>query len=297
MNTTDGTNFVVIDNYGLTSTTNITAGSALSGQSITISGTGLASSINGGVTFNNSITITGGVPLTLATSINAATGALTGNNVTAVPAGYIYWGGTNATTVQAYSAPSLTAYSIRANNAIVANGFISSSDKRIKRDIKPIENSLEIVEKIEPKNYNMIESADNRYGFIAQEVEEIIPNAVILSYDFIPNIFDFGDYDDKVITFDNKNNLEIAEGDEIKIYNDNYIIKEVIDKNTFKIDKELEVDETKKVFITGTQVKDFKSINYDMITSINTAAIKALYSIIKQQQEQIAFLMTKIGVV
>lgn len=295
MNIADGTNFVVIDNYGITCSTNITSSSALTGQSITISGTGLASSINGGVTFNNSLTITGGVPLTLASSINAATGALTGNNVTGVPAGYIYWGGGNATTVQAYSAPSLTAYSIRANNAIVGNGFISSSDKRIKRDIKPIENSLEIVEKIEPKNYNMIESADNRYGFIAQEIEEVIPNAVILSYDFIPNIFDFGDYDDKVITFDNKNNLDIAEGDEIKINNDNYIIKEVIDKNTFKIDKELEVNETKKVFITGTQVKDFKSINYDMITSINTAAIKELYSIIKQQQQQIAFLLTKLS--
>ena len=121
---------------------------------------------------------------------------------------------------------------------------------------------------------------------------------------FIPNIFDYGTYDDKIITFDNKNNLEIVEGDEIKINYESCRVEEVIDKNTFRIHKKLEVDETKKVFIFGTKVKDFKCINYDMITSINTAAIKELHNIIKQQQadlvlaqQQIAFLMTKIGMV
>ena len=68
----------------------------------------------------------------------------------------------------------------------------------------------------------------------------------------------------------------------------------MIDKNSFRIHKKLDVDETKKVFVMGTKVKDFKCIDYNMITSINTAAIKELYKIILKQQEQINNLLSLI---
>jgi hypothetical protein len=275
-NTTTGTSNASINGDGVITCVSITANSA---------------------TIKNSLTLSGGTPLTLGSAINASGGTQVANYVTVAPYGYLLWGGGNNSGVVAFSANAGTQYSIRGDYAIIGGGFISYSDKRIKRDIKPIENSLDIIEKIEPKNYNIIETAENRYGFIAQEVEEVIPNAVVLSYDFIPNIFDYGNYDDKIITFDNKNNIELVEGDEVKINYECCRVEEVIDKNSFKIHKKLDVDENKKVFILGSKVKDFKCINYDMITSINTAAIKELYSIIKQQQEQIAFLMTKIGMV
>jgi hypothetical protein len=282
-NTATGTSNASINGDGVITCVSITANSA---------------------TVKNSLTLAGGTPLTLITAINASAGTQVSNYVTVVPTGYLLWGGGNNSTVTSFSASAGTSYSIRGDYAIIGGGFISYSDKRIKRDIKPIENSLEIIEKIEPKNYNIIETAENRYGFIAQEVEEVIPSAVNLAHDFIPNIFDYGTYDDKIITFDNKNNLDIVEGDEVKINYESCRVEEVIDKNTFRIHKKLEVDEAKKVFIIGTKVKDFKCMNYDMITSINTAAIKELYSIIKQQQadlviaqQQIAFLMTKIGMV
>jgi len=279
---------------GTTSFINTSTGIA----GVNIYGTGgiSANTVNAtnGISTGGSLTISGGAP-NISGSYAAAAGSLTANNVTGVPVGYIYWGGGNATTVQAYSCPSGTSYSLKADNAILANGFISTSDKRVKRDIKSIVNSLEIIDKIEPKNYNMIETAENRYGFIAQEIEEILPNVVILSNDFIPNIFDYGTYDDKIITFDNKNNLEIVEGDEIKINYQSCRVNEVIDKNSFRIHKNLEVDENNKVFIMGTKVKDFKCINYDMITSINTASIKELHKIILKQQEQINLLISKLS--
>jgi hypothetical protein len=289
---------VVMSSASSGTTSFINTSSGVAGVNIYGTGGISANTVNAtnGISTGGSLTISGGTP-TLSGSYAAASGSLTGNNVTGVPVGYIYWGGGNGAGVAAYSCPSGTAYSLKADNAILANGFVSTSDKRVKRDVKPIENGLEIIEKIEPKNYNMIETAENRYGFIAQEIEEVIPNAVVLSYDFIPNIFDYGNYDDKIITFDNKNNLELVEGDEVKINNECCRVEEVIDKNSFRIHKKLDVDENKKVFILGSKVKDFKCINYDMITSINTAAIKELHSIIKQQQEQIAFLMTKIGMV
>ena len=83
----------------------------------------------------------------------------------------------------------------------------------------------------------------------------------------------------------------MKKGDQIKInYKDCKII-DIIDENTFEIDKELEEE---KVFIIGTMATDFRNIDYNMITSINTAAIKELYKIIQMQQEQINNLLSLI---
>jgi hypothetical protein len=246
-----------------------------------------------GIQTGGKIVVTGGTPAT-GGIYNASGGTQVSNYVTVAPIGYLLWGGGNNSTVVAYSATSGTYYSIKADYNIIGGGFISSSDKRIKRDIKSIDNSLEIIEKIEPKNYNIIETAANRYGFIAQEVEEVIPNTVNISNDFIPNIFDYADYNDKVITFDNKNDLKIIEGDEVKINYEICRVEEVIDKNSFRIHKELKPDDKNKVFIIGTKVYDFKCIDYNSIAAINTAAIKELYKIIKLQQEQINNLLSLI---
>ena len=278
---------------GTTSFVNTTTGT--SNASITGNGVITCDSItaNNGMTCGGSINVSGGTPSYFG-PLAASTGAVAANYVTSAPSGFIYWGGGPGTAVQAYGANS-TSYGIKCQYAAIAGGFVSVSDKRIKRDIKTIDNSIEIIEKLKPCNYNIIETAENKYGFIAQEVEEVVPNVVTITHEYIPNIFNYADYNDKIITFDNKNNLEIVEGDEVKInYKDCKVIK-IIDTNSFLIDKELETNEENKVFIIGTKVKDFRNINYDMITSINTAAIKELYSIIKQQQQQIAFLLTKLS--
>ena len=238
----------------------------------------------------NYIGVSGGTPGMFG-PLTAAIGTISGTNVTVAPFGYLWWGAGNGSTAVAESVAANTQYSIKCDYAIIAAGLISNSDKRIKRDIKPIENSLEIIKKIEPKNYNIIETAQNKYGFIAQEVEEIVPNVVNISHEYIPNIFDYAINKNKIITFDNKNNIELKKGDQIKInYKDCKII-DIIDENTFEIDKELEEE---KVFIIGTMATDFRNIDYNMITSINTAAIKELYKIIQMQQEQINNLLSLI---
>ena len=63
--------------------------------------------------------------------------------------------------------------------------FASSSDYRLKQDIIPIQNPLERLLKLKPKNYRFIadvkdESCCDCYfdGFLAHEVSDIIPMAV-----------------------------------------------------------------------------------------------------------------------
>ena len=70
----------------------------------------------------------------------------------------------------------LTASSIAFNN---------SSDYRLKQDIKPIQNPLERLMKLKPKNYRFIADVEDESccecyfdGFLAHEVQEILPMIV-----------------------------------------------------------------------------------------------------------------------
>ncbi len=55
-----------------------------------------------------------------------------------------------------------------------------SSDRKLKENIEPIENTLAIIKKLNPVKYNFIKTPHlTDYGFIAQEIEPLLPNVVI----------------------------------------------------------------------------------------------------------------------
>ena len=79
------------------------------------------------------------------------------------------------------------------NRLMVGEGFYAFSDNRIKTDISLINDNfaLQQVNAIESKEYHYIDYARKKevktIGFIAQEVKDIIPNAVTLNNDFVPD--------------------------------------------------------------------------------------------------------------
>ncbi len=66
----------------------------------------------------------------------------------------------------------------RDNITAFTTGFTSISDKRLKEDVYPISNSLNKIVKLEPSHFTWIEKQEQDIGFIAQEVEEIIPEVI-----------------------------------------------------------------------------------------------------------------------
>jgi len=76
------------------------------------------------------------------------------------------------------------------NSNINATGDVTAfqtSDKRLKKNILPIDNSLDIINKLNPVSYNWNSKAkelnptktdDKNFGLIAQELEEILPELV-----------------------------------------------------------------------------------------------------------------------
>jgi hypothetical protein len=227
--------------------------------------------------------------------------AVTGNiNVGFSGAGVLYWGGGNNSYVVAKDYSGTTLIGIYCFYGVSANTFISISDRRIKTNIKPIENISNVISNLNPVQFDYIQSKNSSTGFIAQELYEQYPRAVHTDIDFIPNIMEPGTINETTITFDNSCSIILSVNNSIRICGDSnyvngneYIITEVIDKYNFKINKN--DFKTSDVYLYGMLVNDFMSVDYNQITALNTKAIQDLYSIIQKQQEQINFLLSKLS--
>jgi hypothetical protein len=195
---------------------------------------------------------------------------------------------------------------IAQNDILIRGGYLwVVSDKRIKKNIRDINGAtaLSQIRQIQPKIYNNIDITKGRgdvYGFIAQDIEDVITNASSKIPDYIPNFYCKGD----IVTIDQTNHIyEItsenelkyekvldASGNEttnykIKLYDDTnkpYICELLhrIDENTIRVKCEKEyifstVEEYKnKVFIYGQEVHDFHNLDKNAIFTVATAALQ-----------------------
>lgn len=67
------------------------------------------------------------------------------------------------------------------NGALLASGTITSSDRRLKQEIQPLENSLDKIRQIDAYSYTWKDKTRGegvQFGVIAQELEEVYPDVV-----------------------------------------------------------------------------------------------------------------------
>jgi hypothetical protein len=201
------------------------------------------------------------------------------------------------------------------NSSIWTSGnVIASSDERIKTNISDLldDSALQMILNIQPKTYNYIDwrgrGANNKsdlvYGFLAQQIKGVIPDAVKLQTEFIPNIFAVADYDQltNIITFqgadiDAYNNIKIYK--KVKCYDmrNNTIIVEVIEiinSKSFKIKDITYAND--KIFVYGTEVNDFHALNKEYINTLNVCAVQELHRKIVSQQDEIKDLQEKVNI-
>jgi hypothetical protein len=69
---------------------------------------------------------------------------------------------------------------LKVNGKMYATKFITSSDARLKTDIKPLNNALDTVLTLQGKQYRLIDEAVDQadIGLIAQDVEKVLPQIV-----------------------------------------------------------------------------------------------------------------------
>jgi hypothetical protein len=188
--------------------------------------------------------------------------------------------------------------------------LVISSDSRIKEDIQDIndDNALQSILSIEPKTYKYVdklERGDKKvYGFMAQQIREVIPEAISIQTSYIPNIYLVADYNNYIISLPSQpTKVVIKVDDKIKCYdkdNKELLVEviEVIDDLTFRI-KDIEYSDT-KIFVYGTFVEDFHTLNKDYIFTLNVCATQELHRrieaqslLLKSQDDRIKDLETK----
>eukprot|EP00957_Ditylum_brightwellii_P021562 1625474-Ditylum_brightwellii.AAC.1 len=111
-------------------------------------------------------------------------GLVVDNAVVTLSAGLVVSSG--ITTTGAINCGHVATTGVTSSGMVTANGIDNTSDRRFKKDIRPIEDPLGIINNLNGKVYSWRREEfpgrnfDDRphFGFIAQEVEEVLPDVV-----------------------------------------------------------------------------------------------------------------------
>ena len=191
--------------------------------------------------------------------------------------------------------------SIYAASNVMGREFDAFSDARIK-NIKGVTNSvkdLETINALHVTDYTLkdkVQNGDKPFKkVIAQEVEKVYPQVVSQHVDFIPNVYQLTNKAEKtangyLLSFAGNHNISstakklrliLSKGkgmeqfDIVGIPSDNQVL---INATDLKGDK---------VFVYGEEVDDFRTVDYEGLTTLNISATQELSKLLKQQRIQI----------
>ena len=175
-----------------------------------------------------------------------------------------------------------TAPSICAESTVLANGFYSHSDSRIKNilNVSNSKNDLQTIMDIEVTDYtykDVIGKGNRPYKkIIAQQVYKKYPQAVSnIITEVVPEIYQSAEIIDGWIKL--KTTLQV--GDRVKLITEkNAEIYEVVEteQDGFMVNMETLILEPISVFVYGREVNDFHTVDYDAISMLNVSATQEL---------------------
>ncbi len=202
----------------------------------------------------------------------------------------------------------------RFNQGLISESkFVSKSDKRLKNVYgKSITyDDLQLINNIEVSDYYMIDSkggtVNKQKKLIAQDIEKIFPQVVSYSTNFVPNIFKYCDSiffsDKKSVKVFVKNDFKIGDVVMVKLrrilsdssYSDlETMVCDVIhsDVSSFvfnceNIGKFSDLESDVKMFIYGKRVDDYRSVDYDGVSTLNISATQELSKVIATQEAEL----------
>ena len=213
--------------------------------------------------------------------------------------------------------------SITADGYIITSiGFIGSSDRRIKANIIDVvdDEALVIFRKLKPKTYTYIDVVQRGkepvFGFIAQEVGEVVPYSIVKETQTVPNIYELATFTNDMITLTFKTSdlsrdasgalftklkLKTKEG------KDEFMnIVEVVNEHTLRVDKDLtewggkldgsgNVVSGDQIFVYGQEVNDFHNLNKDAIWTVATAALQEVDRQLQAEKQKVITLETTLA--
>lgn len=179
--------------------------------------------------------------------------------------------------------------SIKAAGDVAAANFFATSDARVKDVLSRSEGAADLatLDRIQITDYrykDRIQHGDAIHKkVIAQEVEAVYPNAVRKTVNFIPNIYrmsvmvSYTPERSLVVDLDVPHGLQA--GEKVRLIGEkgsvDLPVAAVLDTMRFVVADYPRPES--KVFVFGTQVSDFRVVDYDALTTLNISATQELH--------------------
>lgn len=179
---------------------------------------------------------------------------------------------------------------IRADWSVQAASFMTVSDQRIKK-IKQRSNpaeDLKLIQQLQVTDYQMVDEIQSgkavKTGFIAQEVQKVLPIAVSEGRGTVPDIYAHAsnlEYEPstKLLSIEMKSPHGLSAGDMVHLVmpdqKADFEVVGVTSSKTFTVEM---ASRPEKLFVFGKVVEDFHSVDYDTIYTKGISAIQELAS-------------------
>ena len=203
-------------------------------------------------------------------------------------------------------------YSIRGSYSFWTfyGGYLSSSDRRKKTNINNADTSTALgkILSLPLKTYNYIDKvADGDelvYGLIAQEVKEIMPEAITLGTAYIPSIYKLAtdielseDETNVIITVDIPETSELKVGGKVELVVENMKEKHnaiVVSFTSYElvVPKWDDFDDTKNVFVVGPEINDYHTLDKPYLAVVCMGGIQELSAMNDTLTERVTALET-----
>jgi hypothetical protein len=206
---------------------------------------------------------------------------------------------------------------IYANGSIWAGGIIgcvavnsftyqSVSDQRIKKDIQPVHDVFDLIQKIEVVSYKHIDQRRKtvKYGVVAQQLQPFFPEVISTSKNWVTVPFVFATshtrHENQVTIVVDTSSPELRIGRKIRLYiqydnNDTEYDTEIINLTTSSItckvwDSYHDID---GVFVYGIEVNDFLVVDKNQLSLLSLAGVQELHKTVSVHESTIASLQSQ----
>ena len=270
---------------------------------LTVTGGNITGTLTGSITGNAAYATTAGTASGLTGTPNITVNTIYGTEIngTTTTASNLYVSGVQFTTSGVAAGSAAEIYiGVSWAGGIKSWVFRTWSDRRLKTNIIKTSNNLDVINKLIPVNFTGIISNTRHTGFIAQDVETVIPDAISQSANCIPNInikiedFIYESDDHKIIVVKYINDL-LSINSLIQIIINENNIADYINGTIIRINKEesnivIKFDKPieSPFILYGTCVDDVRGIDMNPIIAHSVGAIQELSQIITQQEEKLA---------
>jgi len=272
------------------------------------------------VSFNGNAYIYGNVGIGVSAP-QAPLDIMAGTNTYTPSSGYYFASSTGSLTSVGTTMSNFSLYargSILTTGSVVAANSGSFSDSRIKTNMIDLSSvdTLSIIQQLTPVQYQYIDTLTHSsvptYGFIAQDVEKIIPEAVNQMSGTVPNIYDIADISSNQFTLRNTSTSQFIINESNQQIDSNGIILNptdicgnsieitaydvsnnkitttlttIIDSSNFTVSDVLDMS---SIFVYGQSVPDFRVVDKDVIYAITTASVQKMNTLLLSLESQVA---------